>query len=62
MKVVYHGEEREMEGPVRVRDMILVLTLDPGLVLAVRRGEILLLDDIAVDEDEVELIDAIAGG
>ncbi len=65
MKVVLRTperEERELRGPLKVRDLLMRLGIVPEGVVVARGDELLTLDDEVRDEDTVEVISAVSGG
>ncbi|HGY09286.1 MAG TPA: thiamine biosynthesis protein ThiS [Oceanithermus profundus] len=65
MKVILrtpHKEERELEGPLTVRELLERLDVDPEGVIVARGRELLTPDAVVADDDEVEVIRAISGG
>jgi len=57
-----HKEERELAGPMTVRELLERLDLDPEGVIVARGRELLTLDARVEDGDAVEVIRAISGG
>ncbi len=65
MKVILrtpHKEEREIQGPLTVREMLTRLDVDPEGVIVARGRELLTQDTLLNDSDTVEIIRAISGG
>lgn len=65
MKVVLRTperEERELNGPKRVREVLTELGVNPEGVIVARGEELLTLDDEVADEDTIEVISAVSGG
>jgi len=57
-----HKEERELEGPLTVRELLERLGVDPEGVIVARGQELLTLDARVEDDATVEVIRAISGG
>ncbi|WP_287417093.1 MoaD/ThiS family protein [Oceanithermus sp.] len=65
MKVILrtpHKEERQLEGPLTVRELLERLGVDPEGVIVARGQELLTLDARVEDDATVEVIRAISGG
>ncbi len=55
-------EERELEGPKKVREVLEELGIVPEGVIVARGEELLTLDDEVADDDTLEIISAVSGG
>ncbi|WP_457636832.1 sulfur carrier protein ThiS [Oceanithermus sp.] len=65
MKVILRTpqkEERQLEGPLTVAELLAALEIEPDGVIVARGDELLTADAVVGDEDEVEVIRAISGG
>ncbi|HEC34421.1 MAG TPA: thiamine biosynthesis protein ThiS [Chloroflexi bacterium] len=62
MKVIHRGREWELEGRMRVRQVVEKVGLIPETVLAVRDGRLLTEDTMLGPDDEVRLVSVISGG
>ncbi len=62
MRVIFRGEEREVKGPLTVRELLEELGLLPESAVVLRNGELVTEDEVLRDEDEVRVISAISGG
>ena len=55
-------EEKTLEGPRKVREVLEALGINPEGVIVARGEELLTLDDRVADEDTIEVISAVSGG
>jgi sulfur carrier protein ThiS len=62
MKIIYRGQEWELQGSRQVQDAIKEVGLLPQTVLAVRDGKLLTGDRMLEEDDEVRLVAVISGG
>ena len=62
MKVTYRDKEWELEGRMKVRQVVEKVGLIPETVLAVRDGKLLTEDMMLEPDDEVKLVAVISGG
>ena len=62
MKVIFRGREQEVQGPMKVKDLLKLLGLLPEAAVVLRNGEPVTEDETLRDEDEVRVISAISGG
>lgn len=64
MKVILrrNNEVKEMEGDLKVSEILKILNINPETVLVVRGEEILTPDKIVKNNEEVEIIPVISGG
>jgi sulfur carrier protein ThiS len=62
MKIIYRGQEWELQGSRRVQDAIKEVGLLPQTVLAVRDGKLLTGDRMLEEEDVIKLVAVISGG
>lgn len=62
MKVKFRGKEYEVEGSMRVKELLQRFDLLPEYALVVRNDEILTEDELVREDDEVMIITAISGG
>lgn len=62
MKVIFRGEEKEVQGPIKVKELLKILDLLPEYAVVLKRGEPVTEDETLTDEDEVRVISAISGG
>ncbi|ACI19018.1 MoaD/ThiS family protein [Dictyoglomus thermophilum] len=57
-----NNEVKEMEGDLKVSEILKILNINPETVLVVRGEEILTPDKIVKNNEEVEIIPVISGG
>lgn len=62
MKVIFRGREREVQGPIKVKDLLKLLGLLPEAAVVLKNGEPVTEDEVLREEDEVRVISAISGG
>lgn len=62
MKVFFRGREWEVQGPIRVRELLKLLDLLPESTVVLKNGEPVTEDENLTDEDEVRVVSAISGG
>jgi len=62
IKVTYRDKQWEVPGRRTVRDVILAVDLNPAIVLAVRKGKLVLDSELLDEDDELKLIAVISGG
>ena len=62
IKVIYRDKVWEVPGRQTMREVILVVGLDPATILAVRHGQLALDSELLDEDDEVKLIAIISGG
>ncbi|MBI2890448.1 MAG: DNA repair protein RadC [Nitrospirae bacterium] len=62
MRVKVGGAIQDVEGKMRVRDLLKRLELLPEVVLVAKNGEVVTEDEMVGPQDEVEIIKAISGG
>ena len=62
IKVTYRNQHWEVPGRQTVREVIATVGLDPAIVLAVRKGKLVLDSEMLGDDDELKLIAVVAGG
>lgn len=57
-----NNEVKEMEGDLKVSEILKILNINPETVLVIRGEEILTPDKIVKNDEEVEIIPVISGG
>lgn len=57
-----NNEVKEIEGDLKVSEILKILNINPETVLVVRGEEILTPDKIVRNSEEVEIIPVISGG
>ncbi|MEN3011774.1 MAG: MoaD/ThiS family protein [Dictyoglomus thermophilum] len=57
-----NNEVKEIEGDLKVSEILKILNINPETVLVVRGEEILTPDKIVKNNEEVEIIPVISGG
>lgn len=66
MKISINGEEKEFDGPLSVRDLLLSLDLVPEKIAVERNLEIVprstFADVMVEDGDQLEIVHFIGGG
>lgn len=64
MKIILRNQGREVElaGRRRVRELLVELGVVPESVLVIRGRELLTLDEVAREDDVIELRPVISGG
>ena len=66
MRIQINGEEKEFDGPLSVRDLLLALDLKPEKIAVERNLEIVprstFADVMVEDGDQLEIVHFIGGG
>ncbi len=65
MKVLIRNPQRremDVEGKLRVNDLLKILDLNPESHIVIRSGEILTWDEWLANDDSVEVLSAVSGG
>lgn len=62
IKVTYRNKQWEVDGRRTVREVIEAVGLNPAMVLAVRKGKLVLDSEVLGDDEELKLIAVISGG
>lgn len=62
MKVIFRGREYQIDGELKVKELIERFNLLPEYVIVVRGEEILTEDEVINENDQVVIITAISGG
>jgi len=62
MRVIFRGREQEVQGPIKVKELLEMLGLLPELAVVLRNGEPVTEDETLREGDEVRVISAISGG
>ena len=65
MKVLIRNPQRrelEVEGKMRVKDLLKNLDLNPESHIVIRDGEILTSDQWLEEDDSIQVVSAVSGG